>query len=127
MAHNSMGIGLQTYCHLFERCRLRERHDPLECQRCSMSIVPVRNASSRVTEDFDRGFGDMLVIMVRARLAKVLQYPEAVLSLYEFGRVPPSRNTGSFESGSSGMMLLGCSCTVRFIVRSNALPVFTRR
>lgn len=55
-----------------ERGRLREGHDRLEGQRGAMGVVAIGNAADRMAEDLDRGLRDVLVIVRRTRLAKIL-------------------------------------------------------
>jgi len=57
-------------------CRgLRQAKNRTVGQRCPMGVVAVRNPTHRVTEDLDRRFRHVLVIVCRARLAEILQHP----------------------------------------------------
>ena len=40
-----------------------------------MGVMPVRDSASGMAQDLDRGFGDVLVVVRRTRLAEVFQNP----------------------------------------------------
>src|SRR5262249_60685250 len=61
-----------------ERGRLREGHDRLERQRGAVGVVAVGDAPDRVAQNLYRRLGQLLIVVRRARLAKVLQLPGLV-------------------------------------------------
>src|SRR6516165_9235351 len=61
-----------------ERGWLREGHDRLERQRGPVGVVPVGDAPDRVPQDFDGRLGQVLVVVRRARLPQVLEFPGLV-------------------------------------------------
>ena len=63
-----------------ERGRLRQRHDCLECQRRTMSIVSVCEPSNRMAKDFNCRFRNVLVIVSSARLSQILEQQEPTTS-----------------------------------------------
>jgi hypothetical protein len=91
-----------------------------------MRVMPVGNAADRVPQDLDRRLGYVLVVVRRARLAKVFKDPRLIFARFDLrlwldtakphsslnralGRDPPPRKTGASGSGFWGMMLLMCT------------------
>lgn len=57
-------------------CRwLRQGHDRLERQRVAVGVVPVGHTADRVTQDFNRRFRHVLVVVGRTGLPEILQDP----------------------------------------------------
>ena len=59
------------------KCRgLRYRHYRFERQRVSVGVVPIRDAADRVSEDLDRRFRHVLVVVGRRSFSEIFQNPE---------------------------------------------------
>ena len=71
-----------------------------------MSVVPVRDAADRVTEDFDERLRHVFVIVSRAGLAEVLQQPVFVRSRFS----PPCSTASSQTQSKKSRMLDRDSC-----------------
>ena len=99
-----------------------------------MGVVAIRDAADRMAEDLDRRLGDMLVVVRRTGLPEILQLPGLVFTRFDVrpwldaGEIaerleagvracPAAEEDGSVGRGLSGVMLLTCAWTTRFIGR----------
>ena len=80
--------------------------------------MTIGDSANRMTEDLDRRLRDVLVVVRRTRLSKILEHPGLVFAGFDvrlgldageiaellgidaFGREPPPRNTGSSGADS---------------------------
>ena len=74
---------------MMQRCEcgwLRQGHDCFEREWVSMGVVPIRHAADRVTENLNRRFRHVFVVVRRRSFPEILQNPEPFFT----GMVLPS-------------------------------------
>ena len=64
-----------------ERRRLRKRHDRLEGERISVSVVPIRHAANGMAENLDRRLRHVFIVVRRARFSQILQDPGLLVDI----------------------------------------------
>ena len=55
---------------------LRQGHDRFERERVSVSVVPIRDAADRMSQNLNRRFRHVLVVVSRRSIPKIFQNPE---------------------------------------------------
>lgn len=60
--------------------RLGKRHDRFEREWVAVSLVPIGQSTNGVTENLDRRFRHVLVVVIRTCLAKIFSAPEPVVT-----------------------------------------------
>ena len=75
-------LAVESIMQRRERRRLGKGHDRFERQRVPVGVVPIRDAADGMSQDLDRRFRHVLVVIGRRSFSKILQNPELLFTRF---------------------------------------------